>query len=152
MTGALVSLAAVMAVLLGQASTPATATYTYNLYVTQAVKFQNPNLQACTAADTMTMLNLIYYTHARARYARTTAALAQPELRWKPTITATAQKTIYTWERSHMSQPLWSPGVDGHGWRNALNFYGWGDFTDSTDFHYADLSYGSFDAAVKAAV
>jgi hypothetical protein len=46
------------------------------------------------------------------------------------------------------------PGTDAHGWRNALNYYGWGAaaMTDASKRVYDDHEYTSFDAALKAAV
>jgi hypothetical protein len=42
-----------------------------------------------------------------------------------------------------------SAGTDPHGWRNALNYYGWGSLTAAV---YRDSSYTSFDTAAKAVV
>jgi hypothetical protein len=149
MNGILISLAAVMTILAGQASTPAKDTYTYNLYVTKAVRFQNPDLEACVAATTMTMLNTISYTNDRPTYAPPTAQAAQPPMVWKPTVSGIKQTSIFRWARAHMTQPLWSPGVDGHGWRNALNYYGWGSVSAGV---YTDQAYGNLDLAAKATV
>jgi hypothetical protein len=54
-----VSLAAILAVLVGQTSTPTRATYVTNLYIPHSVRFQNPDETACTADSTLIMLNLI---------------------------------------------------------------------------------------------
>ena len=44
-------------------------------------------------------------------------------------------------------------GSDPHGWRNALNYYGWGPAALVAGARvYDDLSYSSFDGAMKAAV
>jgi hypothetical protein len=53
------------------------------------------------------------------------------------------------YEREHMTMLLSSEGTDPHGWRNALNYYGWGDINADV---YRDSSYSSFDAATKEAV
>ena len=56
-----VSLAAIFAILLGQAATPSRSTYVFNLYDSRAMRYQNPDETACTAAATLIMLNTIYY-------------------------------------------------------------------------------------------
>ena len=82
MTNVLVSLAAVMAILVGQAAAPARSTYNYNLYDRRAIRYQNPDLTACTAAMTMSMLNTIYYTSTQPLSAKTAVQAAQPSFRW----------------------------------------------------------------------
>jgi hypothetical protein len=42
-----------------------------------------------------------------------------------------------------------SAGTDPHGWRNALNYYGWGNIHAGV---YRDSSYASFDEAAAAVV
>jgi len=59
MINVFVSLAAILAILVGGASTPARSTYAFNLYTGHAVRFQNPDETACTADATLIMLNLI---------------------------------------------------------------------------------------------
>jgi hypothetical protein len=149
MNSVLVSLAAIMAVILSQAGTPARVTYTYDIFQYRAVRFQNPDMDACTAATTMTMLNLIYYTTNEPLSSKSAVQAAQPPLVWKPSITTKTQTSIYRWERSHMGQSAAKPGVDGHGWRNALNYFGWGDMKAGA---YSDQAYRTFDQAAKAAV
>jgi hypothetical protein len=144
-----VSLAAVIAVLVGQAATPARATYSYNLYDTRAVRFQNPDLTACTAAMTQTMLNTIYYTSNQPLYAMSAVQAAQPAFRWKPTIAPMVQRTILRFERSHMTMSTATIGADVHGWRNALNYYGWGSIDAGV---YKDFAYKTYDQAIKATV
>src|SRR5215213_4445489 len=62
--------------------------------------------------------------------------------------------SILSFARSHDTLALGQPGTDPHGWRNALNYYGWGSaaMTDPTRRVYEDRAYGSFDAALKSAV
>ena len=149
MINAFVSLAAVIAVLVGQAATPTPSTYYYNVFVSGAIRYQNPDLTACTAAMTQSMLNTIYYTSAKPLSAITAVQAAQPSLAWTPTLTYKSQSYILRYERSHMTMSPVTPGSDVHGWRNALNFYGWG----STDAGvYVDAAFSTFDAAEKAAV
>ncbi len=72
--------------------------------------------------------------------------------RWGATTSYDAQTAILAWERAHDTLLESADGSDAHGWRNALNFYGWGDFTSSATFHYQDFAYRSYDGAVRAAV
>jgi hypothetical protein len=144
-----VSLAAVIAIVLGQAAAPAKATYTYNLFDRRAVRYQNPDLTACTAAMTQSMLNTIYYTSNQPLTAPTAVQAAQPTLRWTATLSAVAQRNILHFERTHMTMSLATLGSDVHGWRNALNFYGWGSVDAGV---YKDYSYKYYDQAVKATV
>jgi len=48
-----------------------------------------------------------------------------------------------------MDEPTSKPGADVAGWRNALNYYGWGSMTAGV---YADLSYKTFKEAAVATV
>jgi hypothetical protein len=149
MTNVLISLAAVMAILVGQAATPSRSTYYYNLFDRRAIRYQNPDLTACTAAMTQSMLNTIYYTSTQPLSARTAVEAAQPSFVWSPTISGKKQTSILRWERGHMTMSLAVPGSDAHGWRNALNYYGWGSIAADV---YRDLSYKTFDQAAKATV
>jgi hypothetical protein len=145
-----VSLAAVIAVIFGQASTAARATYYYNLFDGRAIRYQNPDLTACTAANTQSILNTIYYTSTQPLSAPTAVQAAQPTFKWTtPTITLKSQNFILRYERAHMTMPLYVPGSDVHGWRNALNYYGWGSIDAGV---YVDLSYKTFDLAAKATI
>ena len=149
MTNVFVSLAAVMAILMGQAATPARDTYVYNLFQARAVKFQNPDLTACTAAATQSMLNMIYYTSSQPLSANTAVQAAQPSFVWRPTLSANKQASILRYARSHMTMPSSKPGSDVHGFRNALNYFGWGSMSAGV---YADISYRTYDQAVRATV
>jgi hypothetical protein len=149
MINILVSLAAVMAILVGQAATPAKATYVYNLFDRRAVRYQNPDLTACTAAMTQSMLNTIYYTSTQPLTAPTAVQAVQPAFRWTATLSAVTQRTILHFERTHMTMSLATLGSDVHGWRNALNYYGWGSIDAGV---YKDLSYKTFDQAARATV
>ena len=68
---------------------------------------------------------------------------------WQPTTSFDTQEAILAYERQHMTMLTSSAGTDPHGWRNALNYFGWGSMTAGV---YRDSSYTSFDAASKAAV
>jgi hypothetical protein len=113
------------------------ATSTLDLYDVRADRWQDPDLTACTAASTESMLNTIFY------------AATAPGLLWHPTTSYLTQETILAFERANMTMLGTSAGSDPHGWRNALNYFGWGSLTSAA---YRDSSYSSFDAAAKAAV
>jgi hypothetical protein len=113
------------------------ATWTLDLYDARADRWQNPDFTACTAASTESMLNTI-------SYARSTSGFV-----WQPNTSYSTQESILAFERQHMTMLTSSAGTDPHGWRNALNYYGWGSIDAGV---YRDSAYSSFDAAAKAAV
>jgi hypothetical protein len=113
------------------------AAWTVDLYDGQAVRMQNPDMTACTAASTETMLNTFAEAGPTAGFV------------WQPTISYSTQDTILAFERQHMTMLTSSAGTDPHGWRNALNYFGWGALGAGV---YVDSAYPSFDAAAKAAV
>jgi hypothetical protein len=149
MINVFVSLAAILAILFGQASTPTRATYVTNLFAPHAVRFQNPDETACTADGTLIILNLISYGSAFQWTTVPPNAAPAPTFIWKPTLTFKSQESILKWERAHMDMPVYEPGADVAGWRNALNFYGWGSMTAGV---YDDLSYKTFAEAAIATV
>ena len=116
---------------------PHAATYTADLFDTRADRWQDPDYTACTAAATMSMLNTVSYTG-------TASGLV-----WQPTTSYGTQESILAYERANMTMLVASAGTDPHGWRNALNYYGWGSMSAGV---YRDSSYSSFDLAAKAAV
>lgn len=112
---------------------------TGNLYDALGVRWQQPNPYACTAAATMMMLNM---TASR--------GVPGPEFTWTPSTSYDLQNEILAWSRQNMTMVLeGTNGTDPHGWRNALNAYGWGSMHAGV---YRDRAYGSFDAAVKEAI
>ncbi len=119
------------------AALAATPIRTLDLYDPRAERWQNPDLKACTAASTMSMLNTIAYSGSASGFV------------WKPTTSYAVQESILAFERAHMTMLVKSAGTDPHGWRNALNYFGWGSVNAGV---YIDASYSSFDAAAKAAV
>ena len=116
---------------------PSSADWTADIWDPRADRFQDPDYTACTAADTISMLNDIFY------------AGYSSGLSWSPTTSYDTQVSILAYERAHMTMLQTSLGTDPHGWRNALNNYGWGSMTAGV---YRDSAYASFDAAAKAAV
>jgi hypothetical protein len=114
-----------------------TDTWTFDLYDPRAERWQNPDLTACTAAAALSMLNTISYNDFAT------------SIQWLPTLSFTKQESIFAYERLHMTMLKKSAGSDPHGWRNALNFFGWGSIDAGV---YQDFAYSSIDAAEKAVV
>jgi Bacterial Ig-like domain len=73
---------------------------------------------------------------------------------WTHTTAYATQTRILAFERAYMTQVQYHGGADANGWRNGLNYYGWGSgaMTDPTRMVYKDFAYSSYDAAVKAIV
>jgi putative cell wall-binding protein len=111
-----------------------------NLFDGRAVRYQQPDAYACTATAVMMMLNMAAYG----------GATAPGGFSWAPTIAFDVQTSILGWEREHMTQPpVGTDGSDPHGWRNALNHFGWGSLESGV---YQDLAFDGFDAAVRQAI
>jgi hypothetical protein len=119
------------------APSPSLATWTLDLFDSRADRYQDPDYTACTAATTMSMLNTVAYNGSGSGFA------------WHATTAYSVQQEVLAFERENMTMLVTSPGTDPHGWRNALNYYGWGSLGADT---YRDASYSSFDAATKAVV
>ncbi|TAK01450.1 MAG: cell wall-binding repeat-containing protein [Chloroflexota bacterium] len=124
---------------------PADGRWIGNAFDGRAVRFQQPDPAACTATAAMLMLNMAAY--AAAAYG---AASAPEGFAWTPTVSYEVQAAILAWEREHMTQPVaGTAGSDPHGWRNALNHFGWGSMESGV---YQDLAFGSLDAAIRQAI
>lgn len=122
-------------------SPPPVAAGWLNLFVATGFQFQNPNWAACTATSVRTMLNFISF--------RSTGGVG---FQWQPTNRSLIRDRILAWERAHDTM-AGGNGSDPHGWRNALNFYGWGAGALYAGARvYEDYSSATFDGAVKAAV
>jgi hypothetical protein len=121
----------------------AATSYRYDIYDSRGVRWQNPDYTACTAASTEMMLNMIAYLGVKS------AGVNGTTFRWTPNVTYATQEKILAFERAHMTMLVSSAGTDPHGWRNALNYYGWGSLLADV---YRDTSFTSFDAAAKWAV
>jgi hypothetical protein len=130
----------------------AAGTWTMNLYVPKAFLYQDPYGSACTAAASMIMLNTIAYR-----------ATGGPGFRWTPyriknnlvdTRDPRDMVSILYFERRHDTLSSLGSGSDPHGWRNALNLYGWGSaaMTDPAQNVYQDLEFDTYEAAVHAAI
>ena len=112
-----------------------------NLYLPGAFRYQDPNYAACTSTSAMFMLNLIALH-----------GTGGSDFRWTVTKDYAVRDRILAWSRAHDTL-VGGTGTDPHGWRNALNHYGWGDgrLGASTRI-YDDRAYTSYQGAVKAAV
>ena len=112
-----------------------------NLYRADGFRYQDTNYSACTAASAMDMLNFIRL-----------GGTGGPGFRWTTSRTAARRDAILAWERTHDTL-AGGQGSDPHGWRTALNWYGWGSAALSgTARVYEDYAYSSYARAVKAAV
>ncbi len=112
-----------------------------NLYRSAGFRYQNPNYSACTATAVMNTLNFI-----------SLARRGGPGFRWNRSLSSSRRDAILRWERAHHTMRGGS-GTDMHGWRNALNYYGWGSGAlRSGSRVYDDFSFTSYSSAMKAAV
>ena len=118
--------------------TPPPPTFTKNLYTASGVLYQDPDYTACVATSTEMMLNFI--------------AATGTAMTWQVSTSYSTEEQIATWDRANDTIVDTALGTDPHGWRNGLNYYGWGAYTDLSTAVYEDLAYPSYDAAVKAAV
>jgi hypothetical protein len=123
-------------------------TWTLNLYRDNLVRDQNPDWRACTAAAAMSMLNLIAYPAQEVLPVRSGQQTRTP-LIWQVDTSFGRQEDILTFERDHMTTGQWADGTDPHGWRNALNWYGWGSLQAGV---YKDASFGTFEDAAWSVV
>ena len=123
------------------AGAPAPQTYSKDLYASSGVRYQDPDFTACVAASTEMMLNMIATNGSKG-----------DGFRWVRSTSFVFQERILAWERAHHTQVSYHPGVDPHGWRNGLNYFGWGAYTDARKAVYQDLSFLSYSAAVKGIV
>jgi len=129
----------------------AATTWSRNLFVPNANVYQDPYPNACVAATAMTILNTIAYRHA-----------GGAGFRWAPSRVKDSPNPAYVrdltsvlaFARAHDTLSLKGIGSDSHGWRNAINSYGWGTaaMQDPARRVYETLAFGTYDAAVHAAV
>jgi hypothetical protein len=72
--------------------------------------------------------------------------------RWSTSLSSSKRDSMLSWMRSHDTL-AGGKGSDPHGWRNALNYYGWGSSALSAGKRvYEDYAFTSYSAATKAAV
>lgn len=113
-----------------------------NLYVASGFRFQDPYMTSCTAAAAEDMLNFIAL-----------GGSGGSGLVWGPTLSNASLRRILAFERANDTLAPWAAGSDPHGWRNALNFYGWGASAMSrASWVYVDQGFTTFNGAIRAAV
>ena len=112
-----------------------------NLFLASQFRFQDPNWVACTATSVRSMLNFVAIH-----------STGGAGFRWRPTNSALVRNQILAWERRHDTMTA-GVGSDPHGWRNALNYYGWGTGTLLAGSRvYEDVAYSTYNAAMQATV
>lgn len=129
----------------------ASTTWTKNLFVSKAFLYQDPYYTACTSASAMHMLNTIAYRDSGGNG----FAWTPTRTRKDPDTSNTRDMTsILAFARRYDTLRSTSAGSDAHGWRNALNYYGWGrDAMTNPDLRvYDDRAYKTYGSAMKAAV
>jgi hypothetical protein len=119
----------------------------YNVYDARAVRWQDPDKTACTAASAQMMLNMATYWHDYTSLDGGPTPSAPHG--WKPDVSYTTMETVLAYQRQTGTMLLSWPGADAHGWRNSLNFYGWGGIGADV---WRDMSFTSFDEAARATV
>jgi hypothetical protein len=98
-------------------------------------------MTACTAAAAQIMLNLV-----------AAAGSGGPGFVWQPTTDGAVRDALLAWEQAWDTM-AGGRGSDPHGWRNALNAFGWtGAAIGPGARVYEDVAYRTFDSAVKDAV
>jgi hypothetical protein len=113
-----------------------------NLYVSAGFRYQDPNYTACTATAAEDMLNFIAFADS-----------GGTGFRWTVTRSGVKRDAMLSYARAHDTLAIGERGSDPHGWRNALNYYGWGSRALAAgSMVYADRAYTSYAAAVRTAV
>ncbi|MDQ3128450.1 MAG: hypothetical protein M3Q66_08370, partial [Chloroflexota bacterium] len=122
-----------------------------NLYRSSGFLYQDPYYTACVAASTMMMLNFTDLADTGGNGFRWTNYRTQNS---SDRAQVRDMTSILYFSRNHDTLSLGRPGSDAHGWRNALNYYGWGAeaINDPNKRVYDDRAYSTFDTAIKAAV
>jgi hypothetical protein len=138
----------------GPAPVASAAKWVFNVYDSRAVRWQDPDYNACTAASTLMMLNMASYRASQDTFMvlalpAIEAPAPQISMRWRADVSLSQQTAILAYERANMTMLETSRGSDPHGWRNALNYFGWGSNGAGI---YRDSAYTTFDAAARAVV
>jgi len=112
-----------------------------NLFLAAQFRFQDPNWAACTATSVRSMLNFIAVHRT-----------GGPGFVWRPNNWGSTRDHILAWERAHDTMSG-GYGSDPHGWRNAMNDFGWGSGAMRAGSRiYEDVAVGTYDGAMKTAV
>ena len=146
-------LAIAFAVLLSGGALPrqadaAATVWQQNVYRSSGYLTQDPYYTACTAAATMMMLNFTALSGSGGNGFVWRASTAKNRVGDSRDMTS-----IFSFARAHDTLAPTGRGSDPHGWRNALNYYGWGSSAlGVTTRIYDDRTFRGFDDAVRAAV
>ena len=112
-----------------------------NLFAAAGFRYQDPNYYACTATSVMDMLNFIKI-----------GGMGGTGFKWEVRLGSAARDSILSWERTHDTL-AGGNGSDPHGWRNALNYYGYGSgYLYTSARIYEDYAFSSYERAIKSAV
>lgn len=128
---------------------PPVQAWSMNLYDSSVVRYQNPDLNGCTAAATVSMLDLIAVAPMGDTPPPRGSSLPTNSFRWAIDISWNSLEQVMWFERKHMTMFKTDKGSDPHGWRNGLNYFGWGSMTAGI---YRDTVFPTFEKAVKAVV
>ena len=146
----LVALAAVVLLVAApMAAAAGSTTLTVDVYDPRAALWQDPDKLACTSAAAQMMLNVVAYEATAEYFAPPDGRDVGPAPRWRPDTSHGTTEAMLAYERANMTMLAASAGSDPHGWRNALNYFGWGSIKAGA---YEDAAYLSFDAAARAVV
>ena len=129
--------------------TPPAPVWSINLYDRAVVRYQNPDWEACTAAASASMLNLIALSSTADLPPPRGGTLPTTSFLWQVDTSFDEVESILSYERQNMTMYRSSAGTDPHGWRNALNYFGWGSMSAGV---YVDSAYTSFAAAARQTV
>jgi hypothetical protein len=124
-------------------SAASAATYPGSLYLFHPNGFtwQDPNPYACTSTSVQDMLNFLFLH-----------GLGGSGFTWRLDNNPGTRDAILAWERKNDTL-AGGNGSDPHGWRNALNAWGWGRTAMwAGNRVYEDYAFSSYDGAVKHAV
>jgi hypothetical protein len=120
---------------------PAVKPASMNLYQSTGFRYQDPYYSACVSTAAMVMLNAI-----------DSAGSGGSTFRWVPSTSSSLVQSMLTWTRAHDTLSG-GTGSDPNGWRNALNFYGWGEGALLEGYRRYEVgTYKTYAGAVKAAV
>jgi hypothetical protein len=128
---------------------PPPPVWSVNIYDQAVVRYQNPDWSACAAAAAQSMLNLVAITLRADTPPPRGGSLPHTTFRWQVDTSFDMEEAILKYARDNMTMYWSSAGTDAHGWRNAMNGYGWGSLTAGV---YVDSAYSSFDAAARQTV
>ena len=121
-----------------QAATAPTSLY---LFQPKGFTWQDPNMYACVATSVQDMLN---FTALNGK--------GGPNFVWRVDNNPGTRDAILAWARKYDTLQGGN-GTDPHGWRNALNVWGWGWNSVKHGYKvYEDYSFAAYDNAVKQAV